>query len=305
MSQPRCIDDRTAIVGECPLWDRDRAMLWWVDMYGAMVHGLDPSSGATRCLPLEGHGLAAALASCEDGRLLVGSERGLHLLDPDDGSLSAMCDPRGDRPWLAFNDARVDPHGALWVGTWDTGFVEGQPGGRRSVLFRFGPDGRVDEPLSGLAAVNGPAFSPDGGTIYVCDIMAGTVLAAPLDGDGLVGDWRVLATAGDGGGPDGIVTDGQGGIWVAMWQGGRVVRYLPGGDIDRQIALPAPMTLSCCFGGSDLATLFVVTATDGLDAAALERAPPSGRLFAVEPGEGGWAERSFAPAVLSGRARHA
>lgn len=293
-----CIDDRVAAVGENPVWDDRRGVLWWTDIYGGRVMGLDPAGGRRWDHRLHGCRLAAALAPASDGRLLVGSERGLVLLDPDafGAGLEAVSDPRGGRTWLAFNDARTDPHGALWIGTYDE-----RPGEAGAVLFRIGRDGTVDEPWGGVAVVNGPAFSPDGAMLYVADTMARQVLSAPLGPDGLLAAPRPFATLDGEGGPDGLTTDAEGGLWVAHWQGGRVVRVLPSGLFDREIPLPVPMTLSCAFGGPGLRTLYVTTATDGMDEAALDAAPLSGRLFAVDAGVAGLPERCFDPALISAR----
>lgn len=291
-----CIDDRVAAVGENPVWDDRRSILWWTDIYGGRVMGLEPSSGRQHDHLLGGHRLAAALAPCADGRLLVGSEHGLHLFDPDSGRLDrAINDPRGGRDWLAFNDARTDAHGALWIGTYDE-----RPGQAGAVLFRIAPNGVVSEPWGEVAVVNGPAFSPDGGTIYVADTMAGRLLAAPLGPSGFAGSLHTFAELDGEGGPDGITTDSEGALWVAHWQRGRVVRYLPSGRCDRSIYLPVPMTLSCAYGGPELSTLYVTTADDGMDAAALAAAPLSGRLFAADPGVAGLTERRFHPTLLSG-----
>ena len=279
------------------MWDDRRSILWWTDIYGGCVMGLEPSSGQQHNHLLGGdHRLAAALALCADGCLLVGSEHGLHLLDPDSGRLDrAVKDPRDGRDWLAFNDARTDAHGALWIGTYDE-----RPGQAGAVLFRIAPDGVVSEPWAGVAVVNGPAFSPDGGTLYVADTMAGRLLAAPLGQRGLAGSLQTFAELDGEGGPDGLTTDSEGGLWVAHWQRGRVVRYLPSGRCHRTISLPVPMPLSCAFGGPELLTLYVTTGDDGMNAAALAAAPLSGRLFAVDPGVTGLAERRFQPALLSG-----
>jgi len=296
MTGAACLDDRIAVVGECPLWDERRGRLHWVDMYGPALHGLEPATGRCSTLRLDGHRLAAALAPSSDGRLLVGTDRGLHLADPESGGLERVGDPRGERPWLAFNDARTDPHGALWIGTYDE-----RPGEAGAVLFRIGPDGTVDEPWGGVAVVNGPAFSPDGATLYVADTMAGRILSAPLGPDGLLGAPRPFAELDGEGGPDGLTTDAEGGLWVAHWQGGRVVRVLPSGRFDREILLPVPMTLSCAFGGPGLRTLYVTTATDGMTEAALGAAPLSGRLFGVDAGVTGLPERCFDLALVSSR----
>ncbi len=93
---------------------------------------------------------------------------------------------------------------------------------------------------------------------------------------------RVFARVPDGAGyPDGLTVDAEDHVWGAHWGGARLTRYRPDGAIDRVVAMPVPLCTSCCFGGPDLATLFVTSASIGLDAPARAAAPQSGGLFAV------------------------
>jgi len=81
--------------------------------------------------------------------------------------------------------------------------------------------------------------------------------------------------------PDGLTVDADDHVWSAHWGGARLTRYRPDGAIAQVVAMPVPQCTSCCFGGPDLATLFVTSASIGLDAAARTAAPLSGGLFAV------------------------
>ena len=60
--------------------------------------------------------------------------------------------------------------------------------------------------------------------------------------------------------PDGICTDADGGVWVAYWNGGCVIRHFPNGKIDKIINLPIKKPTSLCFGGKKLNTLFITSA---------------------------------------------
>ncbi len=74
--------------------------------------------------------------------------------------------------------------------------------------------------------------------------------------------------------------DAKGCLWNAEWGAARVVRYTPAGKIDRWIEVPAKNPTCCCFGGSNLDTLYITSA---------DRAG----LFALAPGVKGLAESRF------------
>jgi sugar lactone lactonase YvrE len=81
--------------------------------------------------------------------------------------------------------------------------------------------------------------------------------------------------------------DAEGYLWVAHWNGWRISRFDPAGRRERQIRMPVPHPTSLCFGGANLDRLYVTSAAQDLDRAALEAAPLSGSLFVLEPGTKG------------------
>ena len=90
-----------------------------------------------------------------------------------------------------------------------------------------------------------------------------------------------------------MTIDADGGLWVCDWGGARVSRFRPDGRRDLAIAMPVPNVTSCCFGGDDLRTLFVTTASIEMTPAQIERAPLAGSLFAVDAGIAGLEETVF------------
>ena len=54
-----------------------------------------------------------------------------------------------------------------------------------------------------------------------------------------------------------------------------------------------PQVTSCAFGGADLETLYITTASLRMDRAALAEQPLAGALFAVDPGVRGLPEPVF------------
>lgn len=100
----------------------------------------------------------------------------------------------------------------------------------------------------------------------------------------------MLATIPPGGGPDGtkpdgLCTDHDGGVWVALWGGGCVLRLTPEGVVDRRVRLPVPFVTSCAFGGRDGDLLFVTTAMGPSGPTDEDTAvPEAGCLFAIDTG---------------------
>ena len=114
--------------------------------------------------------------------------------------------------------------------------------------------------------------------------------------DGLPLRRRVFADlrSGGPGRPDGATVDAEGYLWSARYGGSRVVRHAPDGSVDQVIALPASQITSCAFGGANLTTLFITSATQNMDAAQLAAEPTAGHLFAVDVGVKGLREPRYA-----------
>ncbi|MEE8393417.1 MAG: SMP-30/gluconolactonase/LRE family protein, partial [Rhodospirillales bacterium] len=106
---------------------------------------------------------------------------------------------------------------------------------------------------------------------------------------------RVFAQVPAGAGvPDGLTVDSEGHVWSAHWDGWRITRYGPDGAIVRVIDMPVPRPTSCMFGGPELGTLYVTSASIGLDRRQRAKAPLSGGLFEIEVGVKGLPEPYFA-----------
>ncbi|MGP0100330.1 MAG: SMP-30/gluconolactonase/LRE family protein [Solirubrobacteraceae bacterium] len=62
------------------------------------------------------------------------------------------------------------------------------------------------------------------------------------------------------GSADGLAVDCDGGVWVALGEGGGVARFLPDGGLDDVVDLPASFVSSLSFGGSDMRDVLITTA---------------------------------------------
>jgi sugar lactone lactonase YvrE len=137
---------------------------------------------------------------------------------------------------------------------------------------------------------NGLEWSPDGTLAYYVDSATGRIDVFDYGRDvGLV-ERRPFATI-EGGIPDGLTVDAEGGVWVALWRGSSVRRYAPDGALSAVIEVPATQVTACTFGGVHLDELYITTSREGL---APGDEPRAGALYVARPGVLGLPVRRFA-----------
>ncbi|MBB3772553.1 sugar lactone lactonase YvrE [Angulomicrobium tetraedrale] len=279
-------------LGEAPLWHPLDGCLYWLDLAGARLHRMAADGHVTTREVDRPTPLGAIVAGPAPGCLILSALDGLSLYHWANDTLLALCHPEAGRSAIGYNDAKVDRAGRLWIGTSD--LAEQEP---RGVLWCWTPGSAPVLAEAGFTVVNGPAFSPDGRTLYLSDSVGRRVLAYDVAPDAPVLTHRreFAAMAVDEGYPDGLTVDAQGGVWLAHWDGWRVTRFSPEGERLQVVPLPAPRITSVAFGGEGLATLFVTSARLDLAPPLLDAAPLSGSLFAVDAGVSGLPERPFNP----------
>lgn len=130
---------------------------------------------------------------------------------------------------------------------------------RPGQLLAVRRDGAVEVLSEDVVWPNGIGVSPDGRTIYLSDYSRGAVLAIARDG----GDARELCRSPQGS-ADGLAVDRDGGVWVALGEGGGIARFGADGELDDIVALPASFVSSLCFGGSDMRDVLIATADNQL-----------------------------------------
>jgi len=82
--------------------------------------------------------------------------------------------------------------------------------------------------------------------------------------------------------PDGMTSDTDGNLWIAMWGGARLTQCAPDGTLLAQFGVEATNVTSCVFGGPNMNELFITTALVGTDASSFRRFPQAGGVFRME-----------------------
>ena len=272
------------ILGEGPIWSASRKAVFWVDIFGQRVHRLALGSGSITSWSIpERIGWIVERERRED--FVAGLKSGFVLLRLDPFSIRPIGNPEPDRPQNRLNDAKTDAAGRIWCGSKDDNEQTAS-----GALYRLDPDFTWSRHDDGYGVTNGPAFSPDGKTMYHTDSPLRTVFAFDIDERGQLSRKReFLKFESEWGCPDGMATDAEGGVWVAHWGGSRISRFHPDGRLERSIPIPATNVTSVVFAGPELDRMFVTSAAFGC-----EDEPLAGALFEVASEVRGHPVRPFA-----------
>jgi sugar lactone lactonase YvrE len=270
--------DARAELAEGPAWDAARQRVLWVNIPAGEVHFYHLLERADTCITVgESAGCAAP---AQGGRTIAALQNRLVMINREGDAVTSLAGIPDPPPGIRFNDGKCDPAGRFLAGTMDD--AEREANGS---LYSWQPGGKMETLRTGLRISNGLAWSPDGGTFYHIDTPTRQVMAFDYDlSCGAIANPRVVITVPpELGWPDGMTSDRQGMLWIAMWGGGRLTCWNPhSGQLMTSVHLPALNVTACAFGGRSMTELFVTTARKGLSADELSRFPLSGGLFRIK-----------------------
>jgi len=278
-------------LGESPFWHPQEQRLYWVDIPGkrlvrVAVDGLQ-AQGAVEYWPLNEE--VGCIAPVQGGGLVLALRSGIHLARAWGGRLHLLAAAPYDTGKQRFNDGKCDPQGRFWAGS-----LYEPKDQALGVLYMLDAQG-LHERMDGVTTANGLAWSPDGRTAYWADTAAHQIRAFDFDAArGQLSNSRVFYQATPkpagwawgsatpyGGRPDGAAVDAEGCYWSAQYEGQRLLRLSPAGEVLAEVPVPAVCPTMPCFGGPDLRTLLVTTARHGRSAAELAQYPDAGCVFAL------------------------
>ena len=282
-------------LGESPFWHPQEQMLYWVDIPGRQIRRAAPSAGKAEswAMPLE----PGCIAPIQGGGLMIALRDGIYRAASWGAPLASVVPFGHDTATTRFNDGKADPVGRFWAGT-----MYEPRDARKAELYSIdmrasnGNGGRplVERKADGAVIANGLAWSPDTGTVYWADTPNHVVYAWDWDArtnvmerqrvfqqfPGKPAGWQP-GQPGYGGRPDGAAVDAEGNYWCAMFEGGRLLKLSPAGQLLQEIEVPVRCPTMPCFGGDDLKTLFVTSARYKRPPQELGELPLSGRVIAM------------------------
>ena len=269
------IADYACQLGEGPIWHPLQHRVYWTDIVNRRLYYYEPSEGIHQQCEYDGP-MVGGITVQADGALLLFREKGNIVIWRDGKVEKTICREISGEQGHRFNDVWADPEGRVFCGT--MGF-QMEPGR----FYRLELDGSLTKLLDDVKVSNGMGLTPDGSGLYYTETLAGTIWIFDYDrATGSLSNQRPFSAKSDvPGQPDGLVMDARGRLWSARWEGGCIVCIGPDGALVQSIDLPARQVTSACFGGVNLATMYVTTAGG-------QERPDTGKyagaLFAIDAG---------------------
>jgi sugar lactone lactonase YvrE len=233
------------------------------------------------------------IAPVQGGGLVMALRDGIYFARDWLGDLQPLAPAPYDTAKQRFNDGKCDAQGRFWAGS-----LYEPKDQALGVLYMLDGQG-LHAMMDGVVTANGLAWSPDGRTAYWADTAAHQVRAFDMDAaTGQLSVGRVFHqmppkpagwiwsnemphTPQYGGRPDGAAVDSEGCYWSAQYEGQRLLRLSPTGQVLAEVATPVPCPTMPCFGGPDLKTLFITTSRQGRSPQELAQYPEAGCVFAT------------------------
>ncbi|NOU75071.1 SMP-30/gluconolactonase/LRE family protein [Paenibacillus sp. LMG 31458] len=274
----KIVHSQIAELAEGPCWDVDGKLLYWVDIPAGKIHILNLETRVEKMIAIGQQ--VGAIALRKSGGAILAAQHGFYFLDLDTEKLVHLADPEAHLPDNRFNDGKCDARGRFWAGTMS---MNGKK--EEGSLYCMDPNMTVRKMLGNVSVSNGISWSPNNRIMYYIDSMTKQVNAFDYELEtGEISNPRVVVQIPEGQGiPDGMTTDTEGMLWIALWGGYKVSRWNPmNGSLLDEIKVPAAQVTSCVFGGETLDQLFITSAWQGLNQQQKLEQPYAGAIFSVQ-----------------------
>jgi sugar lactone lactonase YvrE len=277
-------------LGESPFWHPQEQMLYWADIAGFQLCRMNVFTSEVQAwrMPSE----PGCFAPAKSGGFIIALRERIVRAQAWGAELQSLCSFNHDAATTRANDGKCDPSGRFWAGT----MFEPRTANDAKLFSYTGSEGLQFKQGNAIVA-NCLAFSPDAKIVYWADTPQHKIWAWDFDvTTGAMAQQRVLIEfptkpAGwqsglpDNGGylgrPDGAAMDVQGNLWVAMFEGKRVLQISPAGVILQNIEAPVLCCTMPAFGGDDMQTLYLTTARHNRSEVELAREPALGCVFSM------------------------
>ena len=265
MSKVELLDECNNSLGEGITYSSNDNFLYWLDIGNlSKLHKLDLSLKKKEIFELPEIVTATSVRSSNE--LILATNNGIKLFNTFNKKFESVLNIESQQLLTRSNDGASDSLGRFWFGTMQNNFDKNG----KSIpinenigkLYKVDTNKKISIVEEELGIPNTFVWSPDNKNFYFTDTLNGTILSYDFELEsGELSNKKNFATF-DRGHPDGSTIDTDGCVWNCRWGGSCIVRFTPSGKVDQIIEMPVQNITNCIFGGSDMKTLFITTASN-------------------------------------------
>jgi sugar lactone lactonase YvrE len=265
MSKVELLDECNNSLGEGITYSSNDNFLYWLDIGNlSKLHKLDLSFKKKEIFELPEIVTATSVRSSDE--LILATNNGIKLFNTFNKKFESVLNIESQQLLTRSNDGASDSLGRFWFGTMQNNFDKNG----KSIpinenigkLYKVDTNKKISIVVEELGIPNTFVWSPDNKNFYFTDTLNGTILSYDFELEsGELSNKKIFATF-DRGHPDGSTIDTDGCVWNCRWGGSCIVRFTPSGKVDQIIEMPVQNITNCIFGGSDMKTLFITTASN-------------------------------------------
>ena len=265
MSKVELLDECNNSLGEGITYSSNDNFLYWLDIGNlSKLHKLDLSFKKKEIFELPEIVTATSVRSSDE--LILATNNGIKLFNTFNKKFESVLNIESQQLLTRSNDGASDFLGRFWFGTMQNNFDKNG----KSIpinenigkLYKVDTNKKISIVEEELGIPNTFVWSPDNKNFYFTDTLNGTILSYDFELEsGELSNKKIFATF-DRGHPDGSTIDTDGCVWNCRWGGSCIVRFTPSGKVDQIIEMPVQNITNCIFGGSDMKTLFITTASN-------------------------------------------
>jgi gluconolactonase len=214
---------------------------------------------------------ASGLIDYRHGHILVACYDANTIVELDQGGKQVRSFDRDSmgKPFVGPNDFTADRRGGIYVSASGVYDLKAPIGG---TILHLSAAGNLVEVAALIHYSNGLTLSKDGKQLLVSEMLAGRILAFPIQPDGTLGPRTVWARLQDlapptahedaFNGPDGLKLGPDGNYYIAQNGSGRVLVVNEERRLVRAITVPTPYVTNMNFGADGANTLYITGVFD-------------------------------------------
>ncbi|KAL3282599.1 hypothetical protein HHI36_005774 [Cryptolaemus montrouzieri] len=280
-------------LGEGPHWDAATQTLYFVDIFSKTINKYDPSTNTHTKAHFDTYTSFIIPVEGKEDTFVVGLGRDIVIVKWDGRSdkvasikkLTEVDNYSPESTENRLNDGKCDLSGRLWAGTMGVEKINGHVKPNMGTFYSF-ENNSLRKHFDQIGISNGLAWSKDNKKLFYIDSPRRTIDQFDFDiENGKISNRKILFSLEKNhieGLPDGMTIDENGNLWVAVFNGFKILKIdstIPETLLDT-VKIPAKQVTSVAWGGPNLDELYVTTAKFMVDGLVLNP-PEHGTVYKI------------------------